>query len=212
MNRENLSESVYRLFKRTATELPPDVSFALEEASGRETAGSIASETLEIIRTSSAASFCEQSPICQDTGAPFIVIRGRPETAALELGEVIGENLRRLTDEGILRQNCVDTLSGRNTGDNTGRHVPQVHFLPDNGPTQIHAMFKGGGSENVSCQFSLPDSEIQAGRDLEGVRRCVLNAVQRAIDFFDFLVLLGLQDSSHQTLVDDRRGAAALRD
>ena len=39
---------------------------------------------------------------------------------------------------------------------------------------------KGGGSENVSRQFSLPDASMGAGRDLEGVRRAVLTAVQQA--------------------------------
>jgi fumarate hydratase class I len=39
---------------------------------------------------------------------------------------------------------------------------------------------KGGGSENMSRQYSLPDSSIGAGRDLEGVRRCILDAVQKA--------------------------------
>jgi fumarate hydratase class I len=36
---------------------------------------------------------------------------------------------------------------------------------------------KGGGSENMSRQYSLPDASLGAGRDLEGVRKCVLDAV-----------------------------------
>jgi fumarate hydratase class I len=39
---------------------------------------------------------------------------------------------------------------------------------------------KGGGSENMSRQYSLPDGELGAGRDLEGVRKCVLDAVVKA--------------------------------
>jgi fumarate hydratase class I len=38
-------------------------------------------------------------------------------------------------------------------------------------------VLKGGGSENVSCQFRLPDSSLKAGRDLKGVRKIVLKAV-----------------------------------
>jgi len=41
-------------------------------------------------------------------------------------------------------------------------------------------MLKGGGSENMSTQYSLPNSKIQAGRDMEGVRRCILDAVFQA--------------------------------
>ena len=180
MNRTNLNESIYKLFKRTATELPPDISFAIEEACGRETAGSIARETLEIVRKSSDLSSQARLPICQDTGTPFLVVKGRPDFQALEINEAVLTALRQLSKEGILRQNCVETLSGRNTGDNTGPYVPQIHYLPWDGPLQLHAMFKGGGSENVSSQYSLPDSAIKAGRDLEGVRRCILAAVHRA--------------------------------
>ena len=39
---------------------------------------------------------------------------------------------------------------------------------------------KGGGSENMSRQYSLPDASLGAGRDMEGVRACVLDAVAKA--------------------------------
>jgi fumarate hydratase class I len=41
-------------------------------------------------------------------------------------------------------------------------------------------MLKGGGSENMSAQYSLPLQRIQADRDFEGVRRCILDAVHQA--------------------------------
>jgi fumarate hydratase class I len=59
-------------------------------------------------------------------------------------------------------------------------YVPQIHFEPIDGPTRISLMLKGGGSENMSAQYSLPNSKIQAGRDMEGVRRCILDAVFQA--------------------------------
>jgi fumarate hydratase class I len=44
----------------------------------------------------------------------------------------------------------------------------------------VTLLMKGGGSENMSRQYSLPDQTLGAGRDLEGVRRCILDAVQKA--------------------------------
>ncbi|MFA6033424.1 MAG: fumarate hydratase, partial [Myxococcota bacterium] len=41
-------------------------------------------------------------------------------------------------------------------------------------------LLKGGGSENASAQYSLPDAAIGAGRDLDGVRRCILHAAHLA--------------------------------
>ena len=44
----------------------------------------------------------------------------------------------------------------------------------------VTLIMKGGGSENMSRQYSLPDSSLGAGRDLAGVEKCVLDAVQKA--------------------------------
>jgi fumarate hydratase class I len=41
-------------------------------------------------------------------------------------------------------------------------------------------MLKGGGCENVGAQYSLPFGPLQAGRDLAGVRKVVLDAVHKA--------------------------------
>jgi fumarate hydratase class I len=41
-------------------------------------------------------------------------------------------------------------------------------------------MLKGGGCENVGAQYRLPHAPIGAGRDLEGVRRVVLDAIDKA--------------------------------
>lgn len=44
----------------------------------------------------------------------------------------------------------------------------------------VELMLKGGGCENVGAQYSLPDESLGAGRDLAGVRKCVLDAIQKA--------------------------------
>ena len=56
-----------------------------------------------------------------------------------------------------------------------------VHYVDSKG--RVALLMKGGGSENMSMQFSLPDATLGAGRDLEGVRRAVLAAVQHAQGF-----------------------------
>jgi fumarate hydratase class I len=48
------------------------------------------------------------------------------------------------------------------------------------GSVIIEAMLKGGGCENGGVRYRLPDPSLRAGRDLEGVRRCVLHAVHAA--------------------------------
>ena len=41
-------------------------------------------------------------------------------------------------------------------------------------------MLKGGGCENVGAQYSLPNVALEAGRDLDGVRKVILDAVVKA--------------------------------
>jgi fumarate hydratase class I len=48
------------------------------------------------------------------------------------------------------------------------------------GEGTVTLVMKGGGSENMSRQYSLPDAGLGAGRDLDGARKCILDAVVRA--------------------------------
>ncbi len=160
--------------------LPDDITSALKKALALEEKGSIAYRTLDIIVKSAALSSENRLPICQDTGTILAMIQARPDRSVWGIEESIKDSIRRLTREGILRQNCVDSLTEKNTLDNTGMHVPQIHFEPAIGPARVSVMLKGGGSENMSTQYSLPDAGIQAGRDMEGVRRCILDAVHQA--------------------------------
>lgn len=175
-----LLDSVTELMEKASTVLPDDVREALMRARSREPSGSVARDTLELMLQSSGLSRESGLPVCQDTGAPLVLARSVPTNSMPVVQKAVVEALRSLTKRGILRQNCVDPVTGRNTGDNTGEHVPQIHFLPSQGPTTLQVMFKGGGSENVSTQYSLPHAGLDAGRDLEGVRKCVLDAVFRA--------------------------------
>ena len=86
------------------------------------------------------------------------------------------------TQKSYLRPNAVDSLNGKNTGNNVGDdYFPTIHFTEVEDETlTIDLMLKGGGCENVGAQYSLPDNRLNAGRDLEGVRKVILDAVYRA--------------------------------
>jgi fumarate hydratase class I len=72
-------------------------------------------------------------------------------------------------------------LTGKNPGNNLGADFPYFHFEEwEEDYLKVDLMLKGGGCENVGAQYSLPDARLDANRDLEGVRRVVLDAVQQA--------------------------------
>lgn len=180
MDRSSLLTSMETLIGRVSTVLPRDVVEALARAYGLEQEGSVARDTLGVILKSASESEESGIPICQDTGSILAIIRADPNGSFLAIETAIKDAVKNLTAKGILRQNCVDPISGQNTGNNIGEHVPQIHLYPSHGPTMVSVMLKGGGSENVSTQYSLPDSSLEAGRDLDGVRKCILDSVFRA--------------------------------
>jgi fumarate hydratase class I len=77
----------------------------------------------------------------------------------------------------------VDAVYDKNSGNNLGGDdFPYIHFeeVDAGQPLVIDLMLKGGGCENVGAQYSLPNNQLGAGRDLAGVRKVVLDAVQKA--------------------------------
>jgi fumarate hydratase class I len=78
----------------------------------------------------------------------------------------------------------VDSLSGKNSGDNLGDETPVIHFEQwEEAEIEVKLILKGGGCENKNIQYSLPcelDHLGRADRNIEGVRRCILHAVWQA--------------------------------
>ena len=98
-----------------------------------------------------------------------------------ELRTQIEEAVAEATRHAYLRPNAVDSLTGHNSGDNLGTGFPTFHFEEwEREDLRVNLLLKGGGSENVSAQYKLPYSPLKAGRDLEGVRKVVLDAVYQA--------------------------------
>lgn len=101
-------------------------------------------------------------------------------TRQRDLIALANEAVAEATERGWLRKNTIETLSGLSVDTNVAEGVPVHHFEEcDVSAPEVTLLLKGGGSENMSCQYSLPDSRLGAGRDPAGVRVCVLDAVHR---------------------------------
>jgi fumarate hydratase class I len=174
-------EPLIELVRRASTDLPADVEAALREAQTREESGSPAAEALKAILENVALARTDATPICQDTGTPIFYVRHPQGTSTRALRAQIETAVAEATRRSLLRPNAVDPLTGHNGGNNLGTGFPTIHFEEqEKNDIKIDLLLKGGGSENVSTQYKLPYSPLEAGRDLEGVRRVVLDAVHRA--------------------------------
>jgi fumarate hydratase class I len=179
---QDLTAQILELVRLAATDLPPDVQKSLEEAVEREEPGSAARGALETILENVTLARQKSTPICQDTGTPIFYVYFPQGWSMRQLRSQIETAVAEATQRTYLRPNSVDSLTGKNSGNNLGgNYFPSIHFEEVEGDTlTIDLILKGGGCENVGAQYSLPNSALGAGRDLAGVRKVVLDAVHKA--------------------------------
>ena len=179
---QDLTNEILELIRRTSSDLPPDVEKRLRTAAEKEAPGSAARGAFETILKNVELSRENSSPICQDTGTPIFYVKYPAGWSTLKLKQQIRAAVAEATRKSYMRPNAVDAVYDKNSGNNLGGDdFPYIHFDEVEGDElTVVLMLKGGGCENVGAQYSLPDNRLGAGRDLEGVRKAVLDAVQRA--------------------------------
>ena len=179
----DLTKELLELVRFTSTNLPPDIETRLRRAKDEEESGSAAEGALDTILKNVEMARENSTPICQDTGTPIFYVHYPEGWSTRKLREQIQAAVVEATQKTYLRPTSVNTISGKNTGDNTGdEHYPTIHFeeIDEGDSLVIELMLKGGGCENVGAQYKLPENRFGAGRDLEGVRKVVLDAVNDA--------------------------------
>lgn len=178
----DLTEQILELIRLTSTSLPPDVEAAIKRSLEQEEPGSAAKGAFETIIKNIELSRKNATPICQDTGTPIFYVYHPEGWSTRKLREQIRSAMVEATKRSYMRPNAVDAVYDKNSGNNLGgEDFPSIHFEEVEGDTlTIQLMLKGGGCENVGAQYSLPDNRLGAGRDLAGVRKVVLDAVQKA--------------------------------
>jgi fumarate hydratase class I len=179
---EDLTAAFLELVRLTATDLPTDVENSLLEAREREEPASAAHGVFETILNNVALARENSTPICQDTGTPIFYVQHPPGISTKKITQQIREAVSQATQHTYLRPNAVDAITGVNSGNNLGDDAfPTIHLTEIEGESLIvDLILKGGGCENVSTQYSLPNAQFGAGRDLEGVRKVVLDSVYQA--------------------------------
>ncbi|MGZ9583223.1 fumarate hydratase [Paenibacillus marinisediminis] len=181
---QHFGKSVYELIVETSTNLPGDVRRAIQRAQRRENAATRSGLSLTTIANNIGMAETKVSPICQDTGMPTFIVHTPIGANQIEMKREIREAVKQATKDGKLRTNSVDSLTGSNSGDNLGPGTPVIHFEQwERDDIEVKLILKGGGCENKNIQYSLP-TELEgvgkAGRDLDGIRKCIMHAVYQA--------------------------------
>jgi len=176
-----LQNSLLELIRRTSAEIPDDVHQAILTSLENEKKGSIAETALKIVDQNIALAKRKSQPICQDTGSILFYVACPVGCDQIAFADTAREAVKLATKKGYLRQNSVDSLTGKNDGTNCGPGAPAFHFHQHRSPeVSVRLVLKGGGCENVGAQYSLPIEKLNANRDLDGCRKVILDAVLQA--------------------------------
>ena len=182
------TEQILNLIRETSSSLPEDVLKALKAALRKEAKGSSAAVVLKTILDNCAIAKQRGTPLCQDTGTLTFFVDERLRRKVTP--SVLKKAVALATAKGYLRKNTIDSITGKSYDDNVTEGAPVIHYVDRSSDSRcsspsrtssptVTLIMKGGGSENMSRQYSLPDSTLGAGRDLAGVRKCLLDAVQK---------------------------------
>ncbi len=172
------------LIVKTSTDLPPDVRTAMAAASDIEPADTRSGQALSIIKLNIDQALEDEGAICQDTGMPTFEIHVPRAVDELAMAGEIRRAIAEATTRGKLRPNSVDSITGKNSGNNLGPGTPVIHFHQwEYDDIEVKLLLKGGGCENCNAQYAVPvelPNLGRADRNIDGVRKCILHAVWAA--------------------------------
>lgn len=175
-----LIASILELIRRTSAELPADVKAKVVAGAALEQPGSNAAYAFQVVQDNIKLACDKSSPLCQDTGSILFYVHTPVGYDQIALHEAAVEAVKEATAKGYLRQNSVDSISGKNSGNNVGPGTPDMHFHQwRKDHVEIVLMLKGGGCENVGATYTLPNPKF-GGRDIKGVENAILECVLQA--------------------------------
>ncbi len=177
----SLKQVLVDLIRRTSVEVPEDVYRSIINALENEKKGTIAESALKIIDKNIELAKRKSQPLCQDTGSVLFYVDCPIGMNQIDFEETAKIAVKEATSKGYLRQNSVDSITGKNDGTNVGPGSPVLHFHQHKSDSiVVRLVLKGGGCENVGAQYSLPFEKLKASRDLTGCRKVILDAVLQA--------------------------------
>lgn len=171
-----VEDVAFNLLKQAVIYLPDDVKQALKKAYVEETSEMGKTQLKAILDNVELAEKYE-APVCQDTGTIIFYVKAGAEAKNLDkIENAVINATRKATKEIPLRPNSVDPFTQKNSGDNTGRHIPFLHWeiVPGNN-IELTVMTKGGGSENV-CVSGM----LVPGEGINGLKKFAIDAVIKA--------------------------------
>lgn len=176
VSKQVVENVAFELLKLAVTRLPDDVKDALKKAYNNED-NPVGKSQLKAILDNLKLAEKKGVPMCQDTGIiNFYVKVGNNIKNLNQMKEALNNATIKATKEIPLRPNAVNPFNQKNSGDNTGRNIPYIHWEIVVGDSiELIVLPKGGGSENVSSLGMLNPSD-----GIEGLKNFVIETIINA--------------------------------
>lgn len=179
IDEKTLYEIALNLVKRSSIGIAPDALVLLKKAYLTEK-NPVAKKMLETMIRNVEVSVEKNIPVCQSPGFPVVYVKMGSIKLNTNIEKVFQKAIAKLTKEGYLRPSIVHPITRKNTGDNSGKGVPdiEIEIDPDSEYTEILVSFKGCGAELPNTAKVLTPAEV--GENGIGIKRLVLESVVNA--------------------------------
>ena len=179
MNTTIWEKAIYDTVLAAVTGISPDVKELLIKAwqkESNETAKSMLAAMLDNLKIAEE----EDKGICQSPGYPTAWIMFGENNFTSFAVSAIRNGLAEATKKGYLRPSMVDPLTRKNSGNNTGKGVPNIEYeyCPGQKYVDFIISFKGCGAELGNALQILTPAKL--GKNLSGLKKFVLETVINA--------------------------------
>ncbi|MFN3396252.1 MAG: fumarate hydratase [Thermodesulfovibrionales bacterium] len=175
-----LRDGIVELYRKAISTVPSDVEEALRNARERERDPSVKDfitgiiENIRLMRQQSR-------PLCSDMGIPTFVVRSPRGLSHSEIVKTINEATVIATEKIPIQPCAVDIITEEVSSTNTGTGFPIIYLEESTNDTlRIDLLLKGADCEVLGRTYSLPDEETGADRNLEGVKKVILDSIKRS--------------------------------
>ena len=178
-NEELIRASVHDAVIRAVTEISADAKGLLEDALARETNETAKSMLSSMVENLSIAKQADKA-VCQSPGYPTAWLTYGDENMPYCVKDAIAEAVAEATKKGYLRPSMVDPLTRVNSGNNTGKGVPNIEYeyVPGQKYVDFIISFKGCGAELGNAMQIMTTAKL--GKNLSGLKRFILETAINA--------------------------------
>lgn len=178
-NNQPIRQAIFDTVLRAVTEISADVRGLLEEALERESNPTAKSMLSSMVENLSIAKQ-EDKAVCQSPGYPTVWVSHGEDNLPPDIRDTVAAAVGEATRRGYLRPSMVDPLTRENSGDNTGKGVPNMEYLFHPGQDYLDFIisFKGCGAELGNAMQIMTTAKL--GKNLSGLKRFILETAVNA--------------------------------